>query len=289
MQALRTITSFDQLDVSLDDPRTALVLALADDDLVMGHRALHWTGVAPSIEEDIAFSGVAQDEINHADVWYQLVVASAARPGSGDGDREQVDALGLGRLPDQYRHAVLLEREPGDFAFTLARHWLYDHADTVRLRSLGQSTDPDIAAIANKLLHEERYHVRHADTWFWALVRGGDEPRRRLREALRQTFEGALWLFEPTAGEQDLVDAGVMPVGSGEWLTRWLDVVGAMLEEAELDDAVSGVRRPEAGDWLVPSDLFDAGGGRRGQHTHEWTQAWQEMTELYRAHPGANW
>ncbi|MDQ3938363.1 MAG: phenylacetate-CoA oxygenase subunit PaaI, partial [Chloroflexota bacterium] len=80
----------------LDDPRTVLLLSVADDDLVMGHRESHWIGVAPSLEEDIAFSGISQDEINHADVWYQLLTG---------GDRADVDALGLGRQPHEYRHA----------------------------------------------------------------------------------------------------------------------------------------------------------------------------------------
>ncbi len=43
-----------------------LVLALADDELVLGHRDSEWTGHAPILEEDIAFSNIAQDEIGHS-------------------------------------------------------------------------------------------------------------------------------------------------------------------------------------------------------------------------------
>jgi ring-1,2-phenylacetyl-CoA epoxidase subunit PaaC len=60
----------------LDTPRAQVLLALADDALITGHRASHWTGVAPSLEEDLAFSTIAQDGINHADLWYQVLIGS---------------------------------------------------------------------------------------------------------------------------------------------------------------------------------------------------------------------
>ena len=280
-------SALDELDIDADEPRTALLLAIADDELVSGHRASHWTGVAPSLEEDIAFSGIAQDEINHADVWYQLIVAGVR---GADGDREAVDRLGLGRRPDEYRHAVICERPPRDFAYTLARHFLYDHADAVRLAALVDSSDPEIAAIARKLAHEERYHLEHADTWFTRLARGDDEQRERLAAAMTDAFSEALWLFEPTPGEAEVVESGVLPVASVELLTRWLDLVGAMLEEADLADVMDEVSRTDDGGWRLPDRLFAEPGGRRGVHTTDWTdEAWVEMTAMHRAHPGARW
>src|SRR5690606_14780200 len=50
----------------LATPRAQVLLAVADDALISGHRASHWTGVAPSLEEDLAFSTIAQDGIGHA-------------------------------------------------------------------------------------------------------------------------------------------------------------------------------------------------------------------------------
>jgi ring-1,2-phenylacetyl-CoA epoxidase subunit PaaC len=41
-------------------------LAFADDELVLGWRDSEWTGVAPFLEEDVAFSSIAQGEIGHA-------------------------------------------------------------------------------------------------------------------------------------------------------------------------------------------------------------------------------
>ena len=263
--------------------RRELLLAIADDELLMGQRASHWTGVAPGIEEDLAFSTIAQDEINHADVWYQVLIAG--EPGAAGDDRVAVDALGLGRAPDEYRHAVLCERPPVDFGVTLARHWCYDHADAVRLASLADSTDADIAAVATRLLHEERYHLEHADLWFRRLVGAGDDARGRFRDALAGVLPEAIGLFEAPAGEAVVVESGVLPESFATLFTRWAEWTTASLDAADLGDVVPDAIRSGR----LP-DEAEAFGGRRGQHTTDFTEdVWPEMTFLYREHPGATW
>ncbi|MDX1621769.1 MAG: 1,2-phenylacetyl-CoA epoxidase subunit PaaC [Nitriliruptorales bacterium] len=278
-------TRADEVELpDLGDLRTVLVLTLADDELVTGHRHSHWTGVAPSLEEDLAFSTIAQDEINHADVWYQLLV-------DDNGDRAAVDEVGLGRQPDQYRHAVLCERPPGDFAYTLARHWCYDHFDDIRLDVLTGSDDKEIAAVATKLRHEERYHLEHADHWFRRLVRGGDEARGRLGKAIEEVLPEALWLFEPLPHEDSMIAEGLLPAYSGAQLVRWLETIAPALEEAGFGDALpADLTGWERDDWQVPEGTFSEQRGRYGNHTDDFLEdVWPEMTALYRAHPGASW
>jgi ring-1,2-phenylacetyl-CoA epoxidase subunit PaaC len=267
-------------DVVLPDltsPRAQLLLVLADDELVTGHRASHWTGVAPSIEEDLAFSTIAQDEINHADVWLQVLLGED-HPGDV---RAAIDALGLGRPAEAYRHAIVCERPPRDFGYTLARHWLYDRFDVLRLGALADAEDGDIAAVAVKLLHEERYHLEHADHWFRRLTAGNEVAQRRLREGLTSAIPESLGLFEPFPAEAEAVAAGLLPVDHAELRTRWLELVGAMLDEAGLGDLVP------ADDAQVPAE---ASGGREGRHTADFTtDVWPEMTALYRSDPAATW
>ena len=50
----------------------AQLLAIADDELVLGWRDSEWTGIAPVLEEDVAFSSIAQNEIGHARALYEL-------------------------------------------------------------------------------------------------------------------------------------------------------------------------------------------------------------------------
>ncbi len=260
----------------LDAPLSRLVLALADDELITGHRASHWTGVAPALEADLAFSTIAQDEVNHADVWYSLLVDREA-----DDARERIDALGLGRVPSQYRHAVLCERPPGDFVYSLARHWAYDHADVVRLGALTDSSHADVAAVSQKLLREERYHLLHADHWFDRLsTTDGQRGRDELAAALRAVLPEALWLFEPIDGEDELVAMGLLPVASVELRERWLEGVEAALAAVEMSDVLPDELRP----------TYDSPGGRRGVHSEDFTlDVWPEMTALHRDHPGASW
>ena len=267
----------------LEEARTLLLLSIADDELITGHRHSHWTGVAPSLEEDLAFSTIAQDEVNHADVWYSLIV--------GQGRRAAIDHLALGRSPAGYRHAVLCERPPTDFAYTLARHLLYDHFDTVRLGALTESGDDDIAAVATKLLHEERYHLEHADHWFRRLAHGGDTARGHLQQALRDTAGEAVWLFEPLPHEDSMVAEGLLPVYTTQLMVRWLEVVAPLLEEVEATDALpDAVRGWTEDDWTLPERTFAQQGGRHGVHTADFTEdVWPEMTALHRAHPGAEW
>ena len=271
--------------MNLDDPRTVFLLAVADDELVTGHRSSHWTGFAPSIESDLAFSTLAQDEINHADLWYQVILAG--RGGDlGAVDRDDIDRLGLGREPGQYRHAVVCERPPNDFAYSLARHYLYDHFDAVRLDALTASGDPDVAAVARKLRHEERYHLEHADTWVRRVARASADARRELADGFARVWAEALWLAEPTPAE-DAVVGDLVPIGANEVGARWLGEVVPVLEELELPVAATIESTSEG--WRIPDGHFDAPRGRHGEHTEDWSSAWEEMTHLHRAHPGASW
>ena len=48
------------------DAVAELLLTLADDEFVLGFWDSEWTGIAPMLEEDVATSSIAQDEIGHA-------------------------------------------------------------------------------------------------------------------------------------------------------------------------------------------------------------------------------
>src|SRR5687767_13870845 len=191
----------------MDDPRVALLLAVADDDLVMGHRHSHWTGVAPHVEEDLAFSSIAQDEIGHAVVWYGL---------AADLTGSDPDTLGLGRQPDGYRNAILVERPPRDWGFTIARHYLYDIAEDVRLRTLAQSSWSAVASATGALLREERYHLIHARLWLDRLAKGPLEARSRLVDGLLAALAEGPGLFESLPGEDELVADGTLTAGSDQ-------------------------------------------------------------------------
>jgi ring-1,2-phenylacetyl-CoA epoxidase subunit PaaC len=166
--------------------RTDILLSLADDELILGWRNSEWTGIAPFLEEDVAFSSIAQNEIGHARALYEL----AARELGTD-----ADALAFDRKPEEYRSSPLVELRRLEWARTIARHWLYETADAIRLAALKGSDDPEIAGIAAKIDREEVYHRIHAEMWVDRLL-ASDEARPRLEEALEELWPYALGVLD---------------------------------------------------------------------------------------------
>ncbi len=286
-----------------EDPRLALVLSLADDELIVGHRHSEWTGWAPHIEEDLAFSSIAQDEMAHARMLYGL-----AGPMTG---RSQ-DALALGREPEEYRNAWLCERPNRDWGYTIARQYLYDTADEVRLSVLAESTWTELADAVGVMRLEEKYHLDHGRTWFDRLAKGPLTGRDRLTEGLAAALGEAVALFEPLPGEEQLVDDGVLPRSNQDLLSEWVEGLGEELEAVSLDFVMerggeigemvptgSGEIHDETvpiapalvrrdGRWMREGEFVGAG-GRQGRHSEDFLPLWEEMTKLYREHPGAKW
>jgi ring-1,2-phenylacetyl-CoA epoxidase subunit PaaC len=172
--------------------RERLLLPIADDELVLGWRNSEWTGIAPFLEEDVAFSSIAQNEIGHARALYQLVAEELGAT---------ADELAFDRSPEEYRCSRLVElRLVPDWARTIARHHLYEEADARRLADLKVSDDPEVAGLAAKIDREEAYHRMHAQMWHERLA---EEPRYTAAlEELRPLVDernghstelGALW------------------------------------------------------------------------------------------------
>jgi ring-1,2-phenylacetyl-CoA epoxidase subunit PaaC len=155
------------------------LLGIADDELIVGWRNSEWTGIAPTLEEDVAFSSIAQNEIGHARAVYQLLADDA-------------DALAFDRKPEEYACAPLVELQLLDWAHTIARRWLYEVADEVRITALKDDPDPAVAGLAAKIDREEAYHRMHAEMWHDRL-RG--EPR--FRSAVEELWPYALGVLQP--------------------------------------------------------------------------------------------
>ena len=142
------------------------LLEAADDELVVGWRDSEWTGIAPLLEEDVAFSSIAQNEIGHARALYELAARDLGTT---------ADELAFDRAPGEYRCSTLVAlRLVPDWARTIARRYLYEQADERRLAALKASDDPEVAGLAAKIDREEAYHRMHAQMWFDRLQ---DEPR----------------------------------------------------------------------------------------------------------------
>ena len=271
-------------ELGLDQPVAAalaeLLLAMADDEFVLGFWDSEWTGIAPLLEEDVAFSSLAQDEIGHAQALYQLLAQLTGT---------SADELAFGREADGYRHAALLDHARGDWAFSIARRFLYDTADAVRLDALARSSLQPLAGLAAKMRREEAYHLAHVHAWMRRLAGPAgsppvdEEPRRRLREACERLWPDALTVLTPPEGEELLLDAGILPEPMDALRQRWLAELAPLFAELELPFPF---RR--AGGRLEPT-VERSPAGRRHRRGEDFRWLWGEFTSVYRSEPGATW
>jgi len=163
--------------------RAQLLLEIADDELILGWRDSEWTGIAPFLEEDVAFSSIAQNEIGHARALYELAAKDLGAT---------ADELAFDRAPKEYRCAQLVELRLPSWEHTIARHHLYEEADAIRLERLKASDDPELAGLAGKIDREEVYHRMHAELWFDRL-----KDERRFAAALEELRPLAAAILDP--------------------------------------------------------------------------------------------
>ncbi len=241
-----------------------LLYRMADDDLVIGHRDSEWTGVAPILEEDIAFSSMAQDEMGHAHVYYQMLHEL------GEADP---DTLVFTRKVRAYRCASLVSLPNNrDWAFCVLRQFLYDAAETVRLAALCESTFVPLAQLARKLRSEEKYHLMHGRNWVLRLGAATDDSRQRMQAALDLAYPHALGLFEPTEADEPLAQAGICP-HEEELRQAWESAVAPVLKESGL---------------TVP-DAEPVCGGRVGRHPAELKTLLDDLQLVHSIDPSAKW
>jgi ring-1,2-phenylacetyl-CoA epoxidase subunit PaaC len=207
------------------------VLAIADDELLIGWRDSEWTGIAPFLEEDVAFSSIAQGEIGHARALYEL---AAQELGSDP------DALAFDRGPGEYRSSPLVElRLVPDWARTVARHWLYETADAIRVAALKESEWDELAGLAAKIEREEVYHRMHADMWAERL-RASDESRARFEEAVAELWPYALGMLEDDQRPALCQEIGLEPVEQVERGTHADDLRSLWEEMTSVRRSVPG-------------------------------------------------
>jgi len=217
--------------------RAQQLLSIADDELIVGWRDSEWTGIAPTLEEDVAFSSIAQNEIGHARALYELAALELGT---------DADALAFDRTPAEYRCAPLVQLHLLEWSHTIARRYLYEEADRLRIEALIGSEDAELAGLAAKIDREEVYHRLHAELWAERLR---DEPR--FTAAVDELWPYALGMLEPELRSE---------------LARRVGRAAEGLSDQQLS--------PEH---------------QRGAHTPELTELWEQMTEVRRSIPGAQW
>lgn len=244
-----------------------LLFRMADDALIIGHRNSEWTGIGPMLEEDLAFSSMAQDKIGHALALYTILheVLGEAHP----------DKLGFMRNESEFRCCQLVEQPIGEYDFSIIRQFLFDHAELLRYEMLTQSSFQPLAQLAKKVKGEIKYHVMHADTFVKQLGNGTEESHARMQTALNNAWRLALGIFEKTEFEAEVISSGLF-AGEDELKKRWLEKITLVIEAANL-------KVPATDESKIVY------GGRKGYHSEYLKPLLDEMCEVVRTDIDAEW
>jgi ring-1,2-phenylacetyl-CoA epoxidase subunit PaaC len=243
-----------------------LLLSMADDEFVIGFSDSEWTGIAPLLEEDVAISSLAQDELGHAQALYRVLVDVVS-------DGRDADNFAYDRPADGYYHARLLDHPRGDWADTIARRYLYDTADGVRLAALADSSFTPLAELVGKVRREERYHLMHVTTWFERLAATDGEPRRRLLDSLDRLAADAGTVLTPLPTELALEMAGIIDAPFSVLEQRWRDQLAPVFSRLDLP-LLPATRDPEHA---------------RTAHSDAFRWLHDEFTSVRRLDPAAPW
>ncbi len=164
--------------------RAQLLLSIADDELILGWRDSEWTGIAPTLEEDVAFSSIAQNEIGHARALYELAAVELGT---------DADALAFDRAAGGVPLRAVRRAAPAGLgAHDRAPLSLRGSRPRAARRAAATRDDTELAGLAAKIDREEVYHRMHAEMW---AARLRDEPR--FRDAVNELWPYALGVLEP--------------------------------------------------------------------------------------------
>ncbi|MCM3732899.1 phenylacetate-CoA oxygenase subunit PaaC [Fictibacillus nanhaiensis] len=252
-----------------------LLYQMGDDDFILSFRGSEWLGLAPHIEEDVAFSSISQDMMGHANLYYHLL------EDLGEGEADRLAHL---RSPDQFRNAIILEEVNGpgtylkepeyDWAFAVVRNYFYAVHKQIRLDSLRHSSYGPLAEAARKIMTEQYYHLMHWEIWFKQLMTSTDEAIQRMNAAIEKVWKdfGGVLTLGPSYAE--IVKANLID-DEAVMKKRWTNKMEAVLKEV--------------GAGYPGEPRMERGNGRNGVHTDDLKQALSTLSEVYATNPATGW
>ncbi|WP_051348512.1 1,2-phenylacetyl-CoA epoxidase subunit PaaC [Peribacillus kribbensis] len=252
-----------------------LLFQLADDDFILAYRGSEWLGLAPHIEEDVAFSSISQDMMGHAVIFYGML-----------------EDLGIGKANDlahdrpaeERKNAILLERVNGpgtylhephyDWAFAVVRSYFYTGIKKIKIASLKNSSYIPLSQAAVKIEMELYYHLLHWKTWFTQLLGAGGEAKKRIEDAMAAVFPDLDGVFSFGAARTMFIRLALI-TSEEEIRQEWIQMMRPIFESL-------GINMPN-------SFGLESGNGRDGVHTEDLEAALKTLTEVYRIDQTASW
>ncbi|MEK7257859.1 MAG: 1,2-phenylacetyl-CoA epoxidase subunit PaaC [Bacteroidota bacterium] len=242
------------------------LLQLGDNALILGHRLGEWCGHAPELEIDMALTNIALDLTGQARSLFQRATELA-----GEGKTE--DDIAYLRDAWEFRNVLLVEQPNGDFAFTVARQFLFDTFNYYYHKTLTASKDEWLAGFAAKSLKEITYHHRFSSEWLCRLGDGTEISHEKMQAALDE-----IWMYVGEMTSPSEVDRQAAAAGFGVDLEK----IKLQFEERVAEVVAQATLRLPASGWMQS-------GGKEGKHTEHLGFMLADMQFLQRAYPGQEW
>lgn len=242
-------------------------LHLADNSLIMGHRLSEWTGHGPMLEQDIAISNIALDLIGQSRNFYQYAAVLKG------GDTTE-DTLAYLRDAREFKNLLITELPNGDWAKTILKLFFFSTWQFYFYKNLINSSDQQLAAIAEKSLKEVTYHLRWSSEWVIRLGDGTKESHRRIKLALEElwSYTGEMFIMNDYDKACEMQNIGI---DLDEIKDEWEAEVRKVFKEATLTHTLQNA-------WMHK-------GGKTGIHSEHLGYILAEMQFLQRCYPGCEW
>ncbi|WP_345739618.1 1,2-phenylacetyl-CoA epoxidase subunit PaaC [Winogradskyella eximia] len=242
------------------------ILGIADNSLILGQRLGELTGHGPSLETDIACTNISLDLFGQVRSYFQYAAKIA-------GDDRTEDDIAMLRKERDYKNVLLVEQPNTNFAYTMARQFLFDVYHLAFLAELQKSKDLTLSAIANKCIKEVSYHERFSSDWIRRLGDGTEESKAKMQEAI-----DGLWTYTDELFHQTEADKAMVAEGIGVDVTKLKDAyyarVSEILEESTLE---------------TPGSKWFQKGGKEGIHTEHLGYLLSELQFMQRTYPNMEW
>ncbi len=262
-----------------------LLLHLADTILILSHRNTAWCGHGPILEQDIAITNISLDLLGQARNFYQYAAKiineatdlNAAKTKIGN-DAEGLkeaseDSLAYLRTEREFKNLLLVEQPNGDWGQTILRQYLFSQYQYLIFEQLQQSSDQQLAAIAEKAIKEIAYHVRWSSEWVIRLGDGTTESHARMRNALEELWPYTGELFMPAEYE----NKASIGFELNSLKQQWSEKITEIFEIAALPSPKS------------METTFMQTGGKTGNHSEHLGFILAEMQYLQRTYPDSTW
>ncbi len=242
------------------------ILGIADNNLILGQRLGELCGHGPSLETDIACTNISLDLLGQVRSYFQYA-ALIANNGSSEDD------IAMLRPEREYVNTLLVEQPNTDFAYTMAKQFLFDAYHYLFIQKLQSSKDETLSAIANKAIKEVSYHCRFSSDWIKRLGDGTEESHDRTQNAINDLWTYTNELFLQTEADKAMITEGI-GVDAVVFKEDYYNKVSEVLKEATLE---------------IPESKYFQKGGKEGIHTEHLGHLLSELQYMQRTYPNMKW